>query len=1044
MTTDAPPAVALRYCLGAAALLLAGLFGPDGAHSSAAEPISFNREIRPILSEHCWKCHGFDEQARQAGLRLDERAAAISPAESGDVAIVPGKPEASALIARLTTGDATLQMPPHPTDKRPTSAEIDRLKRWIAEGATYQRHWAFEPILKPSVPQVEGVTHPIDAFVAAQLAEHGTTIAPSADRDTLIRRVYFDLIGLPPTVEELELARRASWEATVDQLLASPHFGERMAVDWLDAARYADTDGYFGDKPRQMWLWRDWVIDAFNRNLPFDQFTVEQLAGDLLPEATISQRIATGFNRNHMTNDETGLIDEEYRVEYVADRVETTTATWLGLTVGCAQCHDHKYDPISQREYYQLFAFFNNVPEQGLLVGHDAPPRISVPNADQQRRLAELEAATAQANSAFAPLRAAAVTDLAAREGEILAALAPLPGKPDGIPPAIHLSLNGIADAGSRAVGTPLKPAAGIRDEGLRFDATQHIEVDDFPFSVDEPWTLGIWLMSEKSLGCPVSKIEPAGDRRGIEVLWQKGRIGVHLVHRWGEVGIEVVSRDKLPANAWNHVVVRYDGSQRAESLRLFLNGQAVAAEIRRDSLRGSIATEEPIRLARRDEGLGFYGGLDEFRWIPGALADEAISVWYRGERTRGILERPADKRPGRDAEWLLDDHIDHRADVATRTARDALRAARAAEQGVREAIPLALVMAERAEVRPTQILLRGVYNQPGESVHPGTPAALSPWPADAPENRLGLARWLMSADNPLVARVAVNRLWRQCFGEGLVRTANDFGTQGEPPTHPALLDFLAATYRDTGWDTKAMLRLIVTSQTYRQRSLFTLRDGEVIDPENRLLARGPRFRMPLEMIRDQALAASGLLVPDVGGPSVKPFQPPGLWEEVSYAGESTWEVDPGSGRYRRSLYTFHKRQSPHPALLVFDGPTREKCTLKRPRTNTPLQALVLLNDETYLEAARAIAATLLSTPATDPHRIGQAIRTVLSREPTADELADLQKFLARVRTRYTSDPLAARRFVSADGAPDGSVELAVWTVLVHTLFNLDEAITRR
>lgn len=1040
----ASPAVVTWLRSVSGVMLLMGLFPGAGTSSSAAEPLSFNREIRPILAEHCWKCHGFDLQTRQGGLRLDERGSALAPAESGAIAVVPGRPEDSELIVRLTTADDDRKMPPASEAKRPTAAEIAKLTQWIAEGATYEQHWSFEPLVRPVVPEFKDAFHPVDAFVAERLAAAGLSFAPEADRDTLIRRVYLDLIGLPPTPAELETARRESWEQTIDRLLGSPHFGEHMAVAWLDAARYADTDGYFGDKPRQMWLWRDWVIGAFNRNLPFDQFTIEQIAGDLLPQATIAQQIATGFNRNHMTNDETGLIDEEYRVEYVADRVDTTMATWLGLTIGCAQCHDHKYDPISQREYYQLFAFFNNVPETGLLVGHDAPPRISAPSPAQSERLAELEAATRQAVADYEPLRLAAEQELKSSEAHLLATLPPLLDDALLREPSISIPLDGSVDGRTEARGTPLQSVPGIRANGLKFDATQHVEFNADKFPVDGPWTLGLWLSSEKSLGCVVSKISPSGDRRGIEVLWQKGRIGVHLVHHWGVNAIEVVSHERLAAKAWQHVVIRYDGSKRADGVQLFFNGRRARTEIRRDSLTGAIASEEPVRIGRRDEGLGFYGSLDEFRWLSRAAEDDQIGNWYRGERLLGILDRPAEQRSAQDAEWMFRDHIERRADAATQAANAAVLAARDTEKAVRDAIPLALVMDERADVRPTHVLVRGVYDQLGERVEPGTPAALSPWPPEAPRNRLGLAQWLVTRDNPLVARVAVNRLWTQCFGEGLVRTTNDFGTQGEAPTHPALLDYLAATFRDSGWDTKALLRVIVTSRTYRQHSGLTIHQGNVLDPENRLLARGPRFRLPMEMIRDHSLAISGLLNRQLGGPSVKPYQPPGLWEEVSYDGESTYEMDRGAGRYRRSLYTYLKRQAPPPALLIFDGPTREKCTLSRPRTNTPLQALVLLNDPTFVEAAQQIALDLLSSPASEADRVGRMVRRVLSREVDPGELPIFRRLLTEVRSRYRTAPAAAQRLTSSADHAQEHVELAAWTILAHTLLNLDEAITRR
>jgi hypothetical protein len=1024
-----------------AALACIAMVGGAGSPATRAEPIGFNRDVRPILAEHCWKCHGFDAATRAAGLRLDDRDAATRPADSGAVAIVPGDPAASGMLARLTAEDESLRMPPATAHGRPTAAEIETIRRWIAEGAVYERHWAFSPPQRPAVPQAAAVEHPVDAFVVARLRAVGHDLASEADRDTLIRRVFFDLIGLPPTPAQLDAARRSSWSDLVDSLLASPHYGERMAVDWLDAARYADTDGYFGDKPRQMWLWRDWVICAFNDNMPFDRFTVEQLAGDLLPDATVAQRIATGFNRNHMANDETGLIDEEYRVEYVADRVDTTMSTWLGLTIGCAQCHDHKYDPVSQREYYRLFAYFNNVPETGLLVGSDPPPRISVPSPAQERELADLVRSTAEARATLEPLRARAAADLAAAEPDILASLS-APPEPAG---SVHVPLDGAADGGTRAVGTSLKPVTGIRGQALSFDGTRHLERDAAPVPVDGPWTMGLWCSCGGPRAAVVSTAEAAGDRRGVELSWQRGRLEVALTAVRGASGIEIVTRDRLPTKIWHHVVVRHDGSARAGGVAVFVDGDSVPVEILRDDLQGTIATAEPLRIGRRDEGLGFYGELDEFRWLPAALSDAAIADWFRGERLRGILERPADTRSEPDRERLLEDHVERHGDAATRSAWRAHAAAQAAEKAARAAIPTALVMDEKSPPRATHVLERGAYDRPLEPVQPGVPAALAIPGSEPAGSRLGLARWLVDGRHPLTARVAVNRLWRQCFGEGLVRTTNDFGTQGEPPTHPELLDWLAATYRET-WDTKALLKLIVTSRTYRQQSNWQRNGPERFDPENRLLARGPSFRLPLEMLRDQALVASGLFVPTIGGPSVKPSQPPGLWEEVSYNAEAVYEVDTGPGRHRRSLYTFHKRQAPPPALLIFDGPTREKCTLKRARTNTPLQALVLLNDETWFEASRGLAASLLAAPGDDRDRMVAAVQRVLSRAAAEDELRDLMSLLGKARVRLADEPVAAARIAGDSGrvGDPAVVDLAAWTIAVHALFNLDEAVTRR
>lgn len=938
----------------------------------AGAELSFNRDIRPILSENCFACHGPDEKGRKAKLRLD-----VGGADFDEV------------LRRVTSTDPEELMPPPESHKKPlTSAQSATLRQWIAGGAKYQKHWAFEPLHKAAGD--------LDSIVEAALKKRGLDFAPEAPPETLLRRVSLDLTGLPPT--DAMLTR--PYETVVDELLASKHFGEHLAVAWLDAARYADTNGYFGDKPRQMWPWRDWVIDAFNANMPFDQFSIEQLAGDLLPDATVKQRIATGFNRNHMANNESGSIDEEFRVEYVVDRVDTTMTTWLGLTAGCAQCHDHKFDPISQREFYQLFAFFNNVPEQGLIRSDNPPPLLEVPSEEQQRDLAKARAALQAAQKAFDPVHAALKPQIAAWEKN---AAQHLPQPPrDAV---WHESFEGKV----AMTGNASELELGVRGQAAKFDATQHVESRVKGFNADQPWTIGLWVNAEGSLSCPLSLIEPEGNRRGLELIWQKGRLQVNLVHRWGASAMEVSTIEALSSKAWHHIAVSYDGSQKAAGLRIFFDGRPTTLEVRRDSLDGSIANREPLRVGRRDSGLGFYGLMDEVRLVPFALDLETVSGWFWGERIRGIIETDTVKRRPADAEMLLDYYIDRFADASVQQARKALHSAQKADKALREAIPTTLVMQEMDKPRAVHVLERGQYDKPGETVLPGVPAAIAPWKADYPANRLGFATWLFSPENPLAARVAVNRLWAQCFGEGLVRTPNDFGSQGEAPTHPELLDWLAATFRDSGWDVKALLKTIVMSRTYRQDSRITRED----DPDNRLLARGPSGRLSAEMLRDQALAISGLLVPKIGGPSVRPFQPPGLWEAVSYNGEETYVPDTGEGLWRRSLYTYVKRQSPHPMLLTFDGPTREKCTARRARTNTPLQALLLLNDETFMHAAEALAKR--SEGQND--RVAWMFRAVTCREPKADELQLLRGLFERQKSL---------------------------TLVAHTILNLDEVVTKR
>ena len=940
-----------------------------------AGDLQFNRDIRPILSDHCFTCHGPDVKARKAKLRLD----------------IPGS-ELAELIERIVSHDAEEMMPPPETNKPLSPAKIEKLKQWVAEGAKYQKHWAFEPL------STQTELKSIDAIVEKSLKERGLMFAPEADVAVLLRRVSLDLNGLP---QERSFE---SYEESVDQLLASSHFGEHLAVGWLDAARYADTNGYFGDKPRQMWLWRDWVINAFNANMPFDQFTIEQLAGDLLPKATVPQRIATGFNRNHMANNESGIIDEEFRTEYVVDRVDTSMTTWLGLTAGCAQCHDHKFDPISQREFYQLFAFFNNVPEQGLIRQDNPPPLMEVPSREQQRQLTELSSESKQAGDAFEPVRLLLKPKIEEWEKHAEKALPEPPS-----PVAVHAAFNGQMTPDMTAQGTTLVFERGIRGEAAKFDATQHVEGRISGFNADQPWSIGLWLNAEGSLSCPLSLIEPEGNRRGLELIWQKGRLQVNLVHRWGASAIEVSTVEALSSKEWHQVVVSYDGKRKATGLHVFFDGAPTTLEVRRDTLDGSIVNEEPLRVGRRDSGLGFYGKIDELHIVSRCVDVREAGEWFWAERIRGIVETDAAKRGKTEREILLDYFIDHHADAAAQQARARMRAALQREKEVRAAVPTVLVMQEMDKPRSAHVLERGQYDKPLDAVQPGVPSAIAPWPADAPRNRLGFARWLVSSQNPLTPRVAVNRLWQLCFGEGLVRTPNDFGSQGEAPTHPELLDFLAAAFRDSGWDVKALLKKIVMSRTYRQSSV--MRDGS--DPQNRLLARGPSGRLSAEMLRDQALALSGLLVPTIGGPSVKPFQPPGLWEAVSYNGEETYVPDKGDGLWRRSLYTYVKRQSPHPMLLVFDGPTREKCTVRRSSTNTPLQALMLLNDETFLRAAEALA----KKSEGQANRCAWMFKAATQREPDAEELQLLEQLMKRHHS---------------------------WTVIAHTILNLDEVVTKR
>ncbi len=1021
----------------------------------ADDSISFNRDIRPILSGKCFRCHGPDQHSRQAELRLDVRDSAVLDRTNGG-AVVPGAPEKSQLIQRIQSADPDVIMPPPETGHSLTDSEKRILVQWIAQGAEYQAHWSMiapEVVPIPAVQNSDWPRNEIDLFVQARLEEAGLAPSPEATRATLLRRASLDLTGLPPAPEDLDRflsdTEEGAFERAVDHLLASPHYGERMAVDWLDVARYADTNGYFGDNPRMMWPWRDWIVNAFNRNMPFDEFSISQLAGDLLPEATLEDRIATGFNRNHMANDETGLIDEEYRVEYVADRLETTATTWMGLTVGCARCHDHKYDQISQREFYQLFAFFNNGPDKGLITLGNPPPTIEVPVGQLQEQIREAEQAAAAAEQAYGAITERLQKQIADWEA---AGTPNLPGISQQDQMA-HVTFDGIITG--NAEGTTINFVNGISGQAATFDGTQHVELNDSgsTFRPDAPWTISVWSLPTGSLGCLLSKIEPEGRRRGLEILWQKGRYQINLIDEWGVKGLSVVTQTPVTSGKWHHLVVTHDGSLRSSGLKVLVDGQLAVLEIRQDTLSRedssvpeNLKNTEPWRIARRDSGLGYYGLLDELRILQHSTADSEAADWYFSERVAGITAKPVGERSASDTELLLDSFVNRYSDPATREIRHRVLSARTALTSLRAAIPTTLVMQDLPEPRPTSILIRGEYSRPGDVVQPDVPAILPALNRDAPRNRLGLAQWLVSGQHPLTARVAVNRLWQQCFGEGLVRTANDFGSQGEMPSHPELLDWLAVRFVRSGWDIKAMLKLIVTSATYRQSAAAT-GSGPQKDPSNLLLSRSPRFRLSAEMIRDQALSISGLLVRKVGGPSVYPYQPPGLWEAVSYNGDDSYPEDSGEGLWRRSLYTFIKRQAPPPSLLTFDGPTREKCSVRRSRTNTPLQALLLLNDVTYIEASRSLAAKVLSIPGSSEERLSWAFRRVTCRTPEPEELHTLTVLLEKQRSRFTSQLASARELIAVGRSDAGReldpVQLASWTITMHTLLNLDEVVTR-
>ncbi|MDX2178635.1 MAG: DUF1553 domain-containing protein [Bryobacteraceae bacterium] len=885
----------------------------------AAEAPQFNRDVRPILSDRCYACHGPDSGNRKADFRLDRD---------------PGPAAIAKAIERVSSTHPVKRMPPAYLGHAPLKpAEIDVLKLWAAAGAKYETHWSFLPPKKASVPA--GV-HPIDHFVRERLKREGLSPSPMASPETLSRRVALDLTGLPPDTRDGE-----SYEQFVDRLLSSKRYAERMTVRWLEAARYADTNGYQTDGERSMWRWRDWVLDAFDRNMPFDRFTVEQLAGDLLPNATRAQQIATGFHRNHRTTAEGGIIDEEFRVEYVADRAETTATVWLGLTAGCARCHDHKYDPISQREFYQLFAFFNQVPEKGFVYNFgNEEPYVLAPTPEQEAKLAALDAkaATAQRDwDRLAPKIAKASAKFAV---------------PDGWLP--------MDDFVFRHAGG-LFDGKGFIDTGLSKVALNYMD----------PFTFAATVKADEPSGAILSKSEDYWEGTGHGLYLVDGKLRLHIVFRWTDLGMRVETAKPFSLGESHRVVATYDGKRKPSGVHLYVDGVEQELKVLFNELSWPIESKEPFRIGA--------GGGKRFK---GEIRD--VAVWKRA-----ISKDELDN-------WKREAWIDVAAKQEIRDTRESLRAAVRERDAYLKTVPTVMVMRDRPGIRKSYLLKRGAYDAPGEEVQPGTLAALPPMPADMPPNRLALARWLVSRDNPLTARVTVNRVWQMLFGTGLVKTVEDFGSQGEWPLHQELLDWLAVEFMESGWDIKKLLKTIVTSETYRQSGRMTPELAQR-DPENRLLARGPRTRLAPEMIRDQALAASGLLVEKFGGPSVKPPQPPGLWQEL--AGGSGYKADEGEGRYRRSVYTYWRRTIQPPSMITFDSPTRETCVVRETRTNTPLQALNLMNDEAYVEAARKLAERMSASP--DP--ISRGYELVLSRAPRAEERAVLEDAWAKLGPAQTA-----------------------------------------
>lgn len=1033
------------------------------AEEQTPPPVDFGRDIQPILSDRCFQCHGPDNKNRQAELRLDTQSGILAQLPSSSRAVVPGQPDQSALYERVASSDPDIQMPPPDSGLKVTKEQAELIRRWIQQGAPYHQHWAFERprrALLPQVQQRDWPQQPLDYFVLAELERRGWKPSPEAAKTTLIRRVTLDLTGLPPTPEEvqdfLEDHQPRAYERVVDRLLATPAYGERMAAMWLDAARYADTNGYQTDGPRTMWRWRDWVIEAFNDNMRFDQFTVEQLAGDLLPKPTLDQQIATGFNRNHRGNAEGGIIPEEYAVEYVVDRVDTTATVWLGLTMACARCHDHKFDPLTQKDFYQFFAFFNNVPENGRAVKYgNSPPMIKAPTRREQQLLAELDAEHLEARRARRRLGGEVQKALQSWEATAEAAAQ---AEADRWAFSEHLAVrypldaellqsdDGEGKAHEPYPDGPPKFILGRIDNTAEFDGQTYVDGgDEANFGFYDKFTLSAWIrMQGPAGGSIVSRMQDEDHGEGIDLRIHKGHLQLNLVKRWLDDSLRVQTQAVLEPLHWYHVLATYNGTRNAEAVKLYVDGELQPLEIQLDELNQSFETKSPLRIgAGGGPESRFHGRIDDVRVFDDILYSQEVNLLATAKTPGDILRTPVEQRTAGEQQKLRTYFLATVAPPKLRAAEQKVHELFDRRVALVESFPDTMVMAEMPVRRLTHILNRGEYDKPGDVVMADVPEVLPPLEVTGSKSRLDLARWLVAPEHPLTSRVMVNRLWGQCFGESLVATTEDFGVQGERPTHRELLDWLAVEFSENGWNMKALLRTIVTSATYRQSSQ-TRPEIRREDPDNRLLALGPRVRLSAEMIRDQALAASGLLTRQLGGPSVKPYQPAGLWEEVS---GQKYERDSGPSLYRRSLYTYWKRTAAPPSMMTFDAAGRETCTVERSRTNTPLQALTLMNDVTFVEAARVLAARAMQEAKTPEDRVERMFLYVTARAPSADELQILLGSWKVYLAAFEQNPERAAKLTSAGEFPrDESLnepQWAAYSALAALIFNLDEAVTK-
>ena len=1025
------------------ALLLVAwcLLPAESRAESPAKRIDFNRDIRPILSNNCYPCHGPDEKKRKADLRLDLRDGLYSD-HDGARPVVGGKPGESELYKRITAQKSRERMPPPKFKLQLKKNEVELIRSWIEQGGAWSGHWSFRSLEKTPIPDLDesaGARNAIDNFIRSRLREEGLKPAPEASREKLIRRLTLDLTGLPPTLSEIDAFieddHPEAYEKLVDRLLSSASYGERMTSDWLDVARYSDTYGYQVDRDRFVWPWRDWVVNAFNEGISYDRFLELQLAGDLLPGAGDEEILPTTFNRLHSQKVEGGSTPEEFRVEYVADRTHTFATAFLGLTFECARCHDHKYDPLTQREYYKLFAFFNNIDEFGLYAyftgSVPTPTLLYAPKAHKQK-IADAAEKITRAEEELAKLPATKKPDfekwLASRPAEPA-----IPGRIE------HQDFEGHKGGANASI-------PGVAGKAIRLSGDDEYHLKQGNFKRSAPFSLALWMktpeLKDRAIVFHRSQAWTDAGSRGYQLLIEKGKLSFSLIHFWPGNALRIRTRVPFAVKEWVHVAITYDGSSRADGARLFLDGVPADCEIVRDNLFKNISGggRKSITIGARFRDKGFSGGeLDEFQVFDRQLSALEIAQVHDGKSLRDAL---AKSRASLDARLVgkLREYYLHTADDAWKKGLEQVRSLREAHNNIINGTTEIMVMRETGKVRQTHLLVRGAYDKPGAPVEAGTPAILPAMKQQGAANRLGLARWLTAPEHPLTSRVMINRLWQMCFGRGLVRTTEDFGSQGQSPSHPGLLDWLSLRFIDSGWDIRESLRTIVTSATYRQDSKSSPALAEK-DPENILLAKGRRYRLPAEVIRDNALSSSGLLVRKIGGAPVRPY-------EVSVSFKPL-KRDKGEGLYRRSLYTFWKRTAPAPVMMSLDASKREVCTVRRERTSSPLQALVLMNDPQLVEAARILGQRLLKKHAENSAAmLGEMFRMLTGRKPGDSEKKILNRLYKEQLDFFQANPEQAKNFLkTGDAAADKELapaRLAAAGAVANVLLNFDEAVMKR